>query len=292
MRLGIFTRTFVRPNLGEVLDAVQSYRIPEVQFNLVCAGLDPLPDAIPVTVCDWIRDEMAVRGLAMAAVSGTYNMAHPDRRKREADSRRLGVLIDLCTSLGTSVITLCSGTRDQDNMWRYHPANATQQAWHDMRASMVSAVGHAEAKGITLVVEPEVSNIVDSAQKARRLLDELDSDRLKIVIDAANLFPAGTINQQHEILDAAFQLLGEHIVMAHAKDLKADGAAGHEAAGTGLLDYDYYISLLRDIGFSGPLVMHSLHESQVADTRDFLERKLAAATTGSGDRTPKPPAMT
>lgn len=292
MQLGIFARTFVRPSLSEVLDAVQSYGIPELQFNLVCAGLDALPDAISETVCDWIRDEMRVRGLVMAAVSGTYNMAHPDRKKREADAQRLGVLVDACACLGTSVITLCSGTRDQDNMWRYHPANATEQAWHDMLTSMESAVAHAEAKGITLAVEPEVSNVVNSAERARRLLDEVRSDSLKIVIDGANLFPAGTINQQHEILDATFQLLGEHIVMAHAKDLKADGAAGHEAAGTGLLDYDYYISLLRDIGFSGALIMHSLEESQVADTKAFLERKLDAATTGSADRTQKPSAMT
>jgi sugar phosphate isomerase/epimerase len=283
MRLGIFARTFVRPTLVKVLDAVQSHGIPEVQFNLMCAGLDPLPDAIPEAVCAWIQEEIAVRGLVMAAVSGTYNMAHPDRKKREADAQRLRVLIDACACLGTSVITLCSGTRDQDNMWRYHPDNNTQQAWHDMLTSMESGVSHAEDKGVRLAVEPEVSNIVESAEKARRLLDELQSDSLKIVIDAANLFPAGTINEQHTILDAAFQLLGEHIVMAHAKDLKSDGAAGQEAAGTGLLDYDYYISLLREIGFTGPLIMHSLKESQVADTKAFLQRKLDAATEGSAD---------
>jgi sugar phosphate isomerase/epimerase len=163
-------------------------------------------------------------------------------------------------------------------MWRHHPANGTAQAWRDMLASIESAVALAQAKGVTLAVEPEVSNVVDSAEKARRLLDELHSDSLKIVIDAANLFPAGSISRQHEILDAAFQLLREHIVMAHAKDLKADGAAGHEAAGTGLLDYDYYISLLRDVGFRGPLIMHSLEESQVAETKAFLQRQLDAAS--------------
>jgi sugar phosphate isomerase/epimerase len=36
-----------------------------------------------------------------------------------------------------------------------------------------------------------VSNVIDSAQKARRLLDEIRSPRLKITMDAANLFHAG-----------------------------------------------------------------------------------------------------
>jgi sugar phosphate isomerase/epimerase len=162
-------------------------------------------------------------------------------------------------------------------MWRYHPSNGTKQAWQDMLLSMQTVIRHAEENAVTLVVEPEIANVVDSAQKARQLLDEIQSDRLKIVIDAANLFPSGTLGRQREILDAAFQLLGEHIIMAHAKDLDKDGAAGNLPAGTGLLDYDYYIGILREIGFQGPLILHSLEETQVAAAKDFLLQRLDVA---------------
>jgi sugar phosphate isomerase/epimerase len=77
-----------------------------------------------------------------------------------------------------------------------------------------------------------------------------------------------------EILDEAFELLGDHIVIAHAKDLSQDGEAGHEAAGTGRLDYDQYLSLLAKAGFDGPLILHSLNESQVDQSVAFLRRKL------------------
>jgi sugar phosphate isomerase/epimerase len=30
------------------------------------------------------------------------------------------------------------------------------------------------------------------------------------------------------------------------------------AAGTGLLDYDHYLALLRQAGYDGPLILHSL----------------------------------
>lgn len=82
-------------------------------------------------------------------------------------------------------------------------------------------------------------------------------------MDGANVFPAGTLDRQHEILDAAFDLLGDDIVLAHAKDISVDGEAGHEAAGTGLLDYSYYVKLLKQCGYAGPLVLHSLSEAQV-----------------------------
>ncbi len=276
MQLGIFARTFVRPTLEGVLDAVRDHDLKTVQFNMSCAGVESLPNRIDPHLCDRIREAMAVRGLTMAAVSGTYNMAHPDAGARQLGLRRLGVLAGACRRLGTSVITLCTGTRDPHDKWRYHPDNGTPEAWRDMVASMASALQIAEAHQVTLAIEPEVSNIVDSPNKARRLLDEMQSPRLKIVIDAANLFPAGTLPHQREILEQAFALLGEQIVIAHAKDLSHDGDAGQEAAGTGLLDYDVYLSLLRRAGFDGPLILHSLAESQVAQAVGFLRERLAA----------------
>ena len=131
----------------------------------------------------------------------------------------------------------------------------------------------AERHGVVLGVEPEVSNVVDSAHKARRLLDELDSPALKIVMDGANLFHAGELAHMDAVLDEAFDLLGPDIVLAHAKDLSRDGEAGQEAAGTGVLDYDHYLALLCQAGYVGPVILHGLAEAQVDDAVAFLVGK-------------------
>ena len=123
MRVGIFAKIFARPSLGETLDAVRAHRIGCVQFNMSCAGLPTMPEEIPVELADRIRGEMDRRDLMMAAVSGTFNMIHPARAKRRERLQRLGVLASSCGRLGTSVITLCTGTRDPDDMWRYHLEN-------------------------------------------------------------------------------------------------------------------------------------------------------------------------
>ncbi len=274
MKLGIFAKTFVRPTLEGVLDAVKLHDLTWVQFNMVCAGLPSLPDRIDPDLSDHIRQAMAARDLTMVAVSGTFNMIHPDLEKRQDGFRRLQVLAAACERLGTSVITLCTGTRDPDNMWRRHPKNDSPEAWQDSMIAMNRALQIAEAYGVTLAIEPEVSNVVDSARKARRLLDEMQSPYLKVIIDAANLFHQGELSQMRDILDEAFALLGPDIIIAHAKDLSRDGQAGQEAAGTGLLDYDYYLFLLRRAGFAGSLILHSLTENQVADSVRFLREKL------------------
>ena len=276
MQIGIFTKVFPRPTLGEVFDAVAATGLHCVRFNMESAGLAVMPDVIADDVAARIREQADRRGITIGSVQGTFNMSHPGPEFRRAGLRRLRALAEACPRLGTRKIAICIGTRDRDDMWRRHPDNDSPVAWRDMHQCVSEAVRIAEDLNLTLALEPEVNNVVDSARTARRLLDETGSPRLKITMDAANLFHAGELPRMDEVLDEAFALLGNDIVLAHAKDLSRDGDAGHMAAGQGRLDYGRYLSLLRGCGFAGPLLLHGLAESQVAGCVAFLRESCAA----------------
>ena len=274
MEVGIFARTFEAPSLAGVLDAVAAHGIGRIQLNTSCMGLSDMPDGLDSAACERARREIDARGIEVVSLSATYNMIHPDPAARSLGMRRLGVLASHAAELGTDLLTLCTGTRNPDNMWADHPHNASPEAWSDLLAAMEQAVALAEEHNVRLGIEPEVSNVVSSPGKARDLLHTMRSDRVVIVMDGANVFPRGTIHRQHEVLNEAFDLLGDHIALAHAKDLSRDGEAGHEAAGTGLLDYDHYLQLLHDSGYRGAVVLHSLTPEQVPGCVRFLQEKL------------------
>jgi sugar phosphate isomerase/epimerase len=270
MQLGIFAKVFVRPSLEQTLKAVQAHGLSSVQFSLECAGLEPMPGSLDLVLCEYIRSQMQANGLEMAAVSGTFNMIHPDPAHRQEGLRRLQVLAAACSRLDTGLITLCTGTRNPEYMWRHHPDNATPEAWRDLLDSMAQALTIAEEHRVCLGVEPEVSNVVDSPAKARRLLDEMRSPWLKVVMDGANIFPQGSLGRMQEILDEAFALLGHDIALAHAKDLDRDGEAGNLPAGQGRLDYERYLALLKAAGFAGSLILHGLKEEEVPAAVAFV----------------------
>lgn len=276
MRIGIFARTFARPSLEGVLDAVAGHGLHETQFNMSAAGLSSMPEEIDPALADRVRKAAAERNVTVAAVSGTFNMAHPDEGVRRDGLYRLGVISGSCERLGTSTITLCTGTRDPQNMWRRHPDNGTPEAWRDMLSTMQEALETAEGHGVTLAFETEINNVVDSASKGRRLLDEMRSPRLKVVMDAANLFdaedPARRLSRSEELLYEAFELLGSEVVVAHAKDVRASGEV--VAAGKGDLDYDLYLDHLLEAGYDGPLILHGLHEEEVEGSAAFLRGRL------------------
>jgi sugar phosphate isomerase/epimerase len=87
-------------------------------------------------------------------------------------------------------------------MWAAHPDNDTPAAFEDMLGAMAAAVQIATEHEIVLAFEPEVSNVVDTAAKARRLLDHFDSPFLKVVIDGANLFHIGELPRMREVSPA------------------------------------------------------------------------------------------
>jgi sugar phosphate isomerase/epimerase len=274
IQIGILLGTF-GGTLEARLDAVKANGLESVQVSLDCAGLTDMPETIPPDVAARIRKAAADRGITIASVQGTFNMSHPDPERRRSGLRRLRTLVESCPALGVSKIHICTGTRNRESMWSPDPANKTPEAWNDMVSCVREATEIAAPARVVLAFEPEVNNVVDSASKARRLLDEVASPFLKVTMDAANLFHAGELPRMNEILDEAFALIGDDIVLAHAKDLDHDGDAGHVAAGTGKLDYARYVALLHRHRFPGPLLLHGLTEAQVPGCVAFLREKVA-----------------
>jgi sugar phosphate isomerase/epimerase len=270
MRLGIFAKTFVGNEPEVVLNAVAAAGYSVTQYNMACSGLAPLPDDIPGAAAAAVRGACTNAHIDIVALSATYNMIHPNPAERGRGHERLAVLAAAAAALPTRLITLCTGTRDPDDQWRAHPDNDTPEAWADLLDAMEIAVGIAERHDIDLGIEPELANVVNSARKARRLIDEIGSPRLKIVLDPANLFEAETLGDQRRIVAAAIDLLADRVVMGHAKDRTPSG--GFTTAGQGVLDYSHYLTRLRSVGFEGPLVTHGLAAHEAPAVATFLRR--------------------
>jgi len=270
MKLGIFAKTFAGTDPLAVLQASRQAGYTAVQYNMACSGLAAMPDTLTQDQAAAVAQASATSGVAIAAVSGTYNMIHPDPAVRATGLRRLGVLIDHAAAMGTGMVTLCTGTRDAEDQWRHHPDNATPDAWRDLLEEMGRACALAEPKGIKLGIEPELANVIDGAAKARRLIDSLQSPALAIVLDPANLFEVEPLDRQRDILSHAVELLADRIAMAHAKD--RDPAGGFVAAGKGVVDFPHFLNCLRSAGFDGDLVTHGLTAEEAPGVAAFLAR--------------------
>jgi sugar phosphate isomerase/epimerase len=269
MRIGVFAKTFAGSEPASVLAAVRSAGFAVTQFNLACAGLPSMPDVVPDDAIRAVAAAAKSSDVGLAALSGTYNMAHPDKAVRDDGLRRLAVIIEAAAALAIPLVTLCTGTRNADDQWAHHPDNADPSAWADMAAEMAKALELAERHGVDLGIEPEQANIVTSAEDAMRLIAQMGSKRVRVVLDPANLFEQASTEQARIIVAEAVERTAGHVAMAHAKDRFGDGRFA--TAGLGVVDFADFVSRLKASGFDGPLVTHGLSAAEAPGVARFLK---------------------
>jgi len=268
MYQGIFEALFPGETLREKLAGVSGAGFTTVQFNLESAGLELVPEDVPAPVIEAIRKATSAAGATISSLAGTYNMIDPDREKRQLYHARLRNLVTVAPALPTPVITVCTGTRDTESMWKRHPDNDTPEAWADLLSALDELLATTAGSPVKLGIEPEPANVVRNARIARQLLDELADSRLGIILDPANIVAGDHQRPPGDQLNEAFDLLGEDIVLAHGKDVDSHGEFC--AVGTGVVPWLLFADLLQQSGYDGAVIMHSLTVDQVAHASETL----------------------
>ena len=275
MYTAVFSRTYSMKDPAKVFDAVAADGYRGVQANLSSAGLASLPEFLPDGLAARFGREARSRGVRIAALSGTYNMAHPDEKVRKASRAGFRNAIRAASEMGTSIVSLCTGSRNEQDMWKFHPENQSVTAWADLHSELDFALSLAQEFGIRLAIEPEPANVIHDAKAARRILDEVASPYLGIILDAANLLSPRTLGRQHEVVSEATSLLGSSLLLAHAKDIDA---AGHVVApGEGAVDLLSFTRSLRAAGYDEALIAHGFSEEKTAIAARELERLIGAS---------------
>lgn len=274
MQVGIFAKTFPGNVPLDVLRQCSAAGFEGVQYNMACSGITAMPDDIPAAMLDDIVSASVEAGQQLFALSATYNMIHPDTAVRRAGERRLRIMAAACREMGIPMVTLCTGTRDGQDQWRHHPDNSSPDAWRDLLAAFEVAVEIATANGIVLGVEPELANVVNSAEAAARLIGDMKSDSIRIVLDPANLFERAGESERRNLVERAVAQLAGRIAMAHAKDRHADGSV--VAAGQGVIDFSHFLACLKAAGFDGPVVAHGCSADEAEGVSRFLKKQREA----------------
>ena len=289
MKTGVCTTDFEKQPLRKadrLFSDIRALGFECVQFafssvteaDFTPTGQLELPGTISMGTVSTVARASEKYDLPIGVINATFNMAHPDPAVREEGLVRLGGHLDAARALGCPILSLCTGSRNPDHLWRPSPDNDTPEAWDAMFDTVRRAVELAEKAGVTLAVESEASNVIDTPEKARRLMDEIGSDKLKMILDAANLFHRGEAKPENarRTLDEAFAAYGGDIVAAHGKDIRAGDGIDFCGTGLGIVDFAYMAKLLRDTGYRGDMFLHGIYDE------DDMPRALDAWKRASG----------
>ncbi len=270
-QFGAFARIWEEDSADALAERFAELELRTMQFNFSALGYPALPDRELVEHLDLagIATSFATRNIHLWGISSTYNMAHPDQAMREENTRHAAAYIAALGPMGADAVTLCTGTRDPDNMWRWHPDNGTESAWSDFRRSIDALLPASVEAGVKLAIEPEPGNVLTGTRQAKRLISELggDADRIGFILDPANLVGAAPIDRHDAILGEAFQELGTKTLCLHGKDPNGwqsvlDGRPG--------LDWTRVFALYVQLAQPVPVIVQDATPAQLPRVREMM----------------------
>lgn len=113
---------------------------------------------------------------------------------------------------------------------------------------------------VCVALEACVLDVVPSAKRAADLITQVDSDRIKILLDPANLIA----NSSEEDM---FRYLAPHVAYFHGKDRKLNDAMGR-IVGDGDIDWPLFLGLYHRYTEGTPFILEYVNATNVCDIRD------------------------
>ena len=211
------------------------------------------------------------------AVLGCYlNLCNPDPEQHAKIVEKYKAHIRFASILGCGVVGTETGAVNVE--YKYEPANHSDEALQLFIDNVRPIVKYAENFGVIFAIEPVYKHIVCNVERARKVLDAIDSPNLQIILDPVNLLSVDNYKDQDAIIKQAFELLGDDIAVIHAKDyVEENGDLKSIAAGTGGMNYPYLIKMIKEHKPYVHVTLENTVPENAVATREFMEKLYAEA---------------
>ena len=230
------------------------------------------------------KDEALTPGLAMyiknvfaknnvdIAVLGCYlNLATPNEEQLKQNVHRYMAHIRFASWLGCGVVGTETGCPNET--YSYVPECHNEESLQLFIRNLRPVVEYAEKMGVVIAIEPVAKHIVSTPVRARRVLDEINSPNLQIILDPVNLLAEWNYQDAKKVVDEAIELLGDDVAMVHIKDyVIVDGKLRSVAAGTGEMDYTSLIKWMKE---KKPYIHATLEDTNPGNNlqaRDYIQK--------------------
>ena len=199
-------------------------------------GFKPEYGQLSPGFCHDVRRAFEERRLEVAVLGCYIEPADDSEEKRLGDVKRFLEQIAYCRQLGSYIVaTETSRCAEAERARKYEL----------LKDSVKRMCAQAEKFGVFVGIEPVLAHTLNTPKLAARLLCDVPSPNLMIVLDPINLLSPENIVRQRDIIDECFDLLGDRVVAVHAKDVVLENGAFRRCViGDGIFDHEYFYKKL------------------------------------------------
>ena len=208
-------------------------------------------------------------GLGIHSIGVYTNLMHPDEAELNANLAYFEAMMEIGGHMGVRTFISEAGHYYNDKVPAPHiPLDLQDETWPRMVATARKLDAMAEKHNAKVLFEPYFQSFFASAKRVRLFIEEVNSPRIRVLLDPANLIELND-------LDEMFQQLAPWIDCLHAKDRKHHTNRG-VAAGQGDIDYKRFVTLAAKHTPNAPLILEYVGPKDYREARAHLRSALQA----------------
>ena len=215
------------------------------------------------TRCKEIAATYRDAGLGIHSIGVYTNLMHPDEAELKANLAYFEAMMEIGEHMGVHTFISEAGHYYDNKVPAPHiPLDLQDEVWPRMVATARKLDEMATRHDAKVLFEPYFQSFFASAKRVRLFVEEVNSPRIRVLLDPANLIELND-------LDEMFQQLAPWIDCLHAKDRKHHTNRG-VAAGQGDVDYKKFVSLAARHTPHAPLILEYVGPKDYLDARAYL----------------------
>ncbi|NLB90123.1 MAG: sugar phosphate isomerase/epimerase [Clostridiales bacterium] len=273
MQIGLRLHDTIEGTLGEKLSFVhgQGFTCTHLALSKANPQHPFTASALTPGYAGWVKKQLEQNHIDLAVLGCYLNLATPDQEELSQSLAMYEAHIRFLSQIGHGVVGTETGAINK--AYAYEPDNHSDRALSILIENLAKVVQVAEKFGVIVVIEPVSRHIVYDGKRARKVLDEIQSPNLRILLDPVNLLDFSNYSQREQIIEEAISLLHKEIDILHLKDyiIQKDQLI-ETAPGEGEMVYD---DILRFVKKEKPLLYTTLEcttPQNARESRLFLEK--------------------
>jgi sugar phosphate isomerase/epimerase len=179
--------------------------------------------------------------LSQMAVTYKECLFDPDPAPRKLATQKIIDTAAIASALSAQHFLIRPGSRNQAGSWTPHRENHTEASWALFVETLSEVAEGLDKHGVIAVMESHLVSIIKNPEACVRMVDEVGSPNLRIVMDYVNHFESlDQVYASANRLDHIFDTMGTLSPVMHIKDISlGKGLVLHieeSIPGTGELD--------------------------------------------------------
>jgi len=247
MIIGMRGHDFGRMQPDELAAAISSKGFRATQLAFTKAFIQPADSYMTPEQLTHIRDVFSENNVAIPVMGCYISASDRDPAVLNAAKEKFAQCLRASVLLGAG----CVGTETTHFTFDESEREAAYARLLDFTRYVVR---EAEACGAIVGIEPVAVHTLNTPELTRRLLDDVPSDNLKVILDVANLLTPETVSPeaQAEVLTRCIDLFGDKITVLHVKDGVFNGERKwvNRPLGEGVMDWAHMLPRLRQVNDS------------------------------------------